>query len=290
MAILDIPNGQQVQIPAIQLTNGRPFEGWIKASDGETLQIDLDHGQRGVIPADIDEMCVVCWEKDGIRRSCPVLIRSREPRRIVCQVVIQEKRESPRLRVDVGITYELIAPERVKEVAEAVMAQVNTLDEPDSESLGLLKSGEDPLVQLHAEVTELREMVNEALNRIDKLTALVTGQAVPTQRKIEEPLAVQNCSGTGVGFMAASAFEEGDYLRINMTLREIPQRKIDCVGVVVRCTPIQNEEDEQSPVHYDVGDHFTHIHENDREHLIHYLFKIQRRLLRDRKEARHAAA
>ncbi|MRR32373.1 hypothetical protein EG834_19065, partial [bacterium] len=75
--------------------------------------------------------------------------------------------------------------------------------------------------------------------------------------------------------------------RLEMKLRATPAIRIECMGAVVRCARMQRAGDDPSE-RYDVGVRFTHIHEADRERLIHHLFKVQRHLLRDRKEARDA--
>jgi c-di-GMP-binding flagellar brake protein YcgR len=97
------------------------------------------------------------------------------------------------------------------------------------------------------------------------------------------PLAVVDCSSLGVGFIASNSMATGDYLRIDMKLRATPAIHIECMGCIVRCMRMERQQD--GPERYDVGVRFTHIHESDRERLIHHLFKVQRRLLRDRKEA-----
>ena len=290
MSRLDIQQGQVVQVPAVQLTNGQPFQGTISASDGETLKIAIDPRHDSVGISSTESSCVLCWEKDGIRRSCPIRVLSSDGGVLVCQAVIQEKRESPRLRIDVGLTYKKVPADQVKQAAEEVMARVNCLEEPESESLQLLKRDEDPMAQLRGEVVQLREMLTEVMDRLETLTAMVSGTPLPAQSSLKQPLAIQNCSGTGIGFVAGDPLDEGQYLRLAITLRTMPQTKIDCLGVVVRCAPIEGEGEKGGVQRHDVGVHYTHLHQNDREHLIHYLFKVQRRMLRDRKEAREAIA
>ena len=113
MTVLDIALGQIVSIPALQLTDGDVFEGTVRASDGEKLVIEIANRLNGRVPESCDETCVLVWEGDGMRRSAPILVRSKSPRAIVGQIIVQERRGSPRVRVEMQLTYEL-AEELIK--------------------------------------------------------------------------------------------------------------------------------------------------------------------------------
>ena len=175
MAVLEIARGQVVQIPAIQLTNGQEFVGLIKASDGESLVIELEADTNGLIPAHVDEMCVLTWQSDGVQRACPLLVRSRTQRAIVGQVVIQERREAPRIRIEMRISYEPIGENELKDVADEVLAQVNNLGDPLNETNSLLRNNNDPMIVIRDEITTLREMIGEMMVKLDNLTAIVNG-------------------------------------------------------------------------------------------------------------------
>jgi hypothetical protein len=290
MAVIDIARGQTVEIPAIQLTNGTPFLGSVKASDGETMIIELiTDSSNAVIPADVEEVVMLNWEIDGLKRSCPLLIRSRTPRALVGQVVIRERRDAPRLRVDVQLAYEVIRSDQVKDVADEVMARMNAHGEPESESAKLMRaSDEDEFTALHDEIADLRKMLTELIMKVDDLTALAVGSTPASTASVRTPLVIQNCSSTGMGFLAAEPVQVGEYMRMMITLRTAPQTNIECMGVVMRCRSLEEEPGGEHIARFDIGTHFTHIHEADRERLIHYLFKVQRRLLRDLKEKRLA--
>jgi hypothetical protein len=291
MAIVDIARGQSVRIPALQLTHGREFVGILKASDGETLIVEVDEKSAGRLPDDIDDLLVITWVNEGIQRACPIIVRSHSERALVAQVVIQERREAPRMRVDVQLEYLSVPPSKVKDTAEEVMSRVNTTADPTSEALSYLNKGDDPLLALQGEVAQLREIIQQLVINIADLTAIVVG-GTPAQMPANQPrspLVILNCSSTGVGFITTEPLQEGDYLRLTLTLRTIPMTIIECMGVVVRCLALeQRESDGQGMRRYDIGVRYTHIHETDRERLIHYLFKVQRKLLRDLKEAREA--
>lgn len=289
MAILEIARGQHVTIPAIRLTSGREFSGTVRASDGETLVIELDAPVHGQLPVSIDELVMLTWQSDGLQRTCPFLVRSHTPRAVAGQVVIQERREAPRIRIDMDLSYELIPNSRLKDVIERVMAHVNPLGEPEPEVSKLMRGVGDPISDLRQEVAALRDMLSIVMWKLENLTALVSAGGQASTSQIYRPLSLQNCSSSGLGMFTLEGLPEGQYLHLHMTLRTMPQTLIDCVGVVVRSVKLEPGEAEvlEGP-RYDIGVRFTHLHESDRERLIHYIFKAQRQLLRDLKEAREA--
>ena len=289
MAIVEIARNQQIQIPAIRLTNGEPFGGNVKASDGETIVLELSGREGGRIPPRVDEMCVLVWEAEGIQRSCPFIVRSHSGHEIVGQIVVQERREAPRMRIDLTLVYEVIPAQRVREVADEVMARVHSLEETESETVKMLRGTDDPVEQLRAEVLSLRECVGQMMGKIDELAAVIGGDAPAAEiGGMRRPLTVINCSSTGLGFISSAGHPPGEYLRLRMQLQTSPQTVIECVGSVIRCERLAGRAEEGGGERFDIGLRFTHIHEADRERLIHYLFKVQRRLLRDRREARDA--
>ena len=291
MASLEIPIGQRVCIPTLLLGDGRPFEGAVRASDGEILAVEIDDLNPGRIPDQINPYHVMQWDTDGASRSCPLRIQKHSPRAIVAHVAVEERRQSPRLRIEMDVTYETVAPDQIKNVAEEVMARVHTLAEPVIESLQLLRAKtDDPLAQLRQEISTLREMMGELIAKVDDLTNIVQGATPRSASPTRRPIQIQNCSSTGIGLITAEPHAQGEYLRLQITLRTSPQVTFDCMGQVVRNARLERPgADEDTMPCYDVGIHLTHIHEADREHLIQYLFKVQRRILRDRHEARLAA-
>jgi hypothetical protein len=169
------------------------------------------------------------------------------------------------------------------------LSNVNQFGDPDIESTKLLREREEEgeLAELRNEVTQIRQLIEDLTREID---CLVEGQHAenPVWQVVRTPEVVTNLSFTGVGFISTDHLGSGDYLRLNLRLKTSPQTIIDCIGVIVR-----NQEVESSGCHghetrYDFGVRFMHTHETDRERLIHYLFKVQRRMLRDRREQKDA--
>ncbi len=287
MTIVDIGKGQQIRIPALKLSNGETFLGSLKISDGETMIIELPLNHAGRIPDKLEKIYALAWESDGIQRSCQFRLRGHSARELVGQLIVQERRESPRLRLDMDLQYELIAPEHVGEVGEEVLSRVLNSEDTSFESNRLLRTGDDPLDQLREEIVLLRELVHDLIGQVADLKSVVSGEQRGAER-LRQPLAVINCSSSGVGFITAQPITGGQCLRLRLRLRMSPPLQIEALGNVVRCAPLPRQPGDTNSERYDIGVTFTHIHESDRERLIHCLFKAQRRLLRDRHDAREA--
>jgi hypothetical protein len=203
MAVMDFTLGQAVQIPAIQLTDGTPLAGIIRATQGDTVAIELEASTPGTIPARVDSNCMLTWKIDGLQRTCPILVRSKSQRALVAQVAISERREAPRLRAEIRLVYEVIPPEQVGAAADEVMAKVNTLGEPVSETVRLLRAADDPIEQIRQEIAGLRNSMDLILQKLDQLTNLVlSGEKPRGPVELKRPLSIGNCSSTGIGFMA----------------------------------------------------------------------------------------
>jgi hypothetical protein len=289
MGILEIARGQRVRIPAIQLTDGRLFEGVVRASDGESLIIDLSTPGQGTVPSKVDDMVVLTWDSGGFNRACPILVRQSDARSITSQVVIQERREAPRLRIDMHLSYERVPPERVRDTADEVMSRMHEEAVAPETVSAWMRKGDDELGQIHLEIQGLQQMLREVLSRLDHLTSLAMGEEAAPTGDPQSQLLIMNVSSTGVGYIGGEPLQPGDYLKMRMVIHSTPQTVIECMGVVVRCLKAKPAAGYPTTP-FDVGVRFTHIHETDRERLIHYLFKVQRRILRDRKEARLALA
>lgn len=287
MPIVDISKGQIVHIPALKLNSGNHFEGVVKATDGEHLIIDLASGALGGLPLGLPAQheFELIWQGDGGQRVCPVSLSRKSDRRLVAHVELKERRESQRVAIDLALTYEAVPAEDVGEVAEQTLSRLNS-SESYSEASALLSSVEDPIDQLRQEVWILREAIYALSRRIEDLTEAVESGGHGDRAHIEHPLMVSDCSNTGIGFIGEAPHSEGQYLKLKLRLPTVPIAEIDCLGVVVRCRKLDPPEENPGALRFDFGVRFTHIHEPDRERIIQYMFKVQRRMLRDRKEAR----
>src|SRR5690606_18480164 len=119
--------------------------------------------------------------------------------------------------------------------------RVDTTEQPYSDTRQMLRGGEDPIDLLRAEVSMLRDILGEMSDKLDRIEAAIFGEIDPDRRRVHRPLSVLNCSGTGLGMIVSQPHLEGDYLRLTIRLRTVPQTVIECMGAVVRCTRLEGE-------------------------------------------------
>ena len=72
-------------------------------------------------------------------------------------------------------------------------------------------------------------------------------------------------------------------MRMAIELSRFPRHVVNCLGQVVRCDP-HPALDGGPPKEFLIGVHFTLINAEDRERIIRHVFRMQRQLLRNRKD------
>ncbi len=95
------------------------------------------------------------------------------------------------------------------------------------------------------------------------------------------PPILANISGAGIRIRAKGEFELDAYYELKILLPILPVRLIRTLGKVVRVNKVTENGGSLSEVSF----RFEIISEEDRETIIHYTFKRQRELLREKKKA-----
>ena len=95
----------------------------------------------------------------------------------------------------------------------------------------------------------------------------------------QTPPLMANISGAGLRFKAKDQFEPNGLYELKMLLPILPVRLIRALGRVVRIEEVI----ENSEKMFEVSFRFELISEEDRETIIHYTFKRQREILREKK-------
>jgi hypothetical protein len=94
-----------------------------------------------------------------------------------------------------------------------------------------------------------------------------------------EPVQV-NISGSGMRFISGQQVQTGDFLDMEMIIPISSGIMIDLIGEVIRCHAIENAETASGEKRWETAVTFAAISQDDRELIIHYIFKRQRELLR----------
>lgn len=283
MSVLKVAQGQAVTIPDLLFEDGRVFAGTVGSNDGERLVIDHDPEVRPRIDGQTpDRVYTLTWEVGDQSRSCPLLIRSRSGGKLVCKVVIEERRESLRVRCAVQMSYSKIDPASLNHVAEQLLACVTPSDAPEAglEVKRMLRARQHE-DESQSELAAIRRLMEKLVAQVDRLTRIAEGQRSLPEQADARALEVLDCSASGVAFRGRAALPAGTFLKIRLEFDSVPRTQIEAVGVIVRCEP--RSASATFSDQFDIGVRFTHIHESDRERIVRHLFRVQRDQIRDRR-------
>lgn len=114
--------------------------------------------------------------------------------------------------------------------------------------------------------------INLKLNLIFTMLSCSEGEpSIFTQKPVEV-----NLSEGGIGFTIKGKVKKGDILELKMLLPVFPLVLIKAWGKVIRSTSVPKDGCK-------VGVQYLNVKEEDRDKIVHYIFKKQRELLRSKK-------
>lgn len=278
MAVLNVGAEKLVRIPDLPMSDGHAFIGRVKSNHGESLK--LTHSTEVTVQsAGSDHVYNMTWEVDGKTQTAPIVVRSFSAGEIVCQLVIEEKRASLRLRCDMDLFVTPITPEAVSEVAAKLMSRIPTgpVVESQVETMMRVEQQED---SVGAELTLIRVLLERLLGQMEHMTNVIEGRDTREEGPEIEIADVSDISATGLSMRDGVSLDVGTFVKLRLVFRAVPKTTIHCVGVVVRAFE-RGDAVEDSNTCFEMGVRFTHIHEADRERIYNQIFKAQRTHLRD---------
>ncbi len=217
------------------------------------------------------------WPSADGAIALPVTLTEVQPsqRRLVAEVL--ERRSHT--RVDTSMTFRCtpLTGEEATALATRIHSQpMETLSDPAEPEPAW--SGDETSDRLDAVLSSFHQMLADLREKVDHLIALQEGRAVPARP--EHRCHVLNISGSGVAFESEERFAQGTKLRLTFDLQRYPYRSIVCLGDVVR---VQHLPRAHQPAGHLIQAQFTEIAEEDRDRIIHHVFRLQRRALRHRR-------
>jgi hypothetical protein len=219
------------------------------------------------------------WDSGADRMSVPVRLMTVDSHTNRVTVEISERRGHT--RVDSSLLFRhrrLTAAEGVEMSTKLLMHAADYLEEESEVDLG----GEDETWdRLEVVFSSFHRMLRDLTDRVDHLTAIQEGRS--STPPLDRTCRVINISGGGLAFEHTEPYAAGTPLRLSFDISRYPYRSILCLGEVVR-TESRPCAGLTVPSHL-VYVRFTQIREEDRDRIIHYVFRMQRRMLRSRREA-----
>ena len=193
----------------------------------------------------------------------------------------RESKESKRqyVRVDgfFPVLWKSISAEQWEKEKEQFFQRRDIVPQQSWDVLGWLSQG----VWESEGASESESRLDAALSgiyiKLDLILNLLVKKAVDPI--YQTPPTLANISGAGLRFKVKEPFELGAFYELKMLLPILPIRLIRALGKVVRV----NEVIENGDRLFEVSFGFELISEEDRETIIHYTFKRQREILREKR-------
>lgn len=278
MAKIDsLKAGQSIALRLTEDVAAPPLHGSVASILRGTIQIEISEAaSQTSAPYATGKSCILVWQEQGQGEQAPARIEARTDDALTVRPEEpMEMRKSLRVPLNAVVSYETIAPERVEQVAEEIRNMTSASSEDPANVDRLFHSGDETWEKIDEEFSRLGSQMAELNAKLDYLIALGEGRS--PERSLHRNREIEDLSGTGLCFRENKPIPIGSDLRLSIELSRFPRQTVHCIGEVARS-------DETAPGEFQIGIHFTVINEDEREQLIHYIFRIQRRMLRNRKE------
>ncbi|GAI71199.1 unnamed protein product, partial [marine sediment metagenome] len=134
------------------------------------------------------------------------------------------------------------------------------------------KSLEIPEIE-DVDMNLLYELLYQTNLKLDRMMNLLEGKDGKEYQSTERGYV--NVSGSGIRFVVDEKFEIGDIVALRLSLLLVSKTRLNLLGKVVsvRKTDTAGK--------YSISIHFIDLSEEDREKIVKYVFKKQRKLLRE---------
>jgi len=183
----------------------------------------------------------------------------------------EEKREFVRTDLSIQAT---LAPIGQNELGRKLsLRQVfssdrdETLDDPDAETLDSTKNA----------IYDLAEFLIRIDEKIDRITDFLGIDQ--TDEDSLQVIRTLNISGSGISMVITRPLEIGQLLDISLTIPDFPLGVFRVQGEVMRSSQLKGKESHL----YEAGIRFLDLNEEQRERLVSFTFRQQRRTIRQRK-------
>jgi hypothetical protein len=265
--------------------SGEQWSGRLSVVDGDHLTIaavalpNPDRLQTAAKASGLE----MTWQGDqSTEYTLPVSLDRVDARTGEVTVKIGERRDHMRVDSSLIFRHRTLSDAEYAALAPRILSQPLEYleDGADNErSTG----GDEVWDRLDNVLANFYQMLRDLSDKVEHVIALQEGNE--PVRRLDATSRVINISGSGLAFESADKIPVGAKLRMAFDLSRYPYREIICLGQVVRQTTHPNPSPDTPP--HTVSVDFTHIREEDRDRIIHYVFRMQRRMLRNRRGQDH---
>ena len=191
----------------------------------------------------------------------------------------EERRQYLRVEAT-GLTvlYEVVPPETLQEAAIEVYNQPPLAQELEIETDKLWHTA-DLGERMNEQFALMARSFGQLDAKLDYLIAVAEGN--PVERRPEHPVYLLDISGAGLSFLAKEDLPKETLLRVRIRYSRFPLSEVLTIGKVMWVRPAEADKHEGQ---FEIGVRFEVIRDDDREMLFRFITRIERKMLRDRKE------
>ena len=197
------------------------------------------------------------------------------------QITSAERRQSLRvLAAGLYVVYSIVPDELIEETRRSVLSQNNPPEDLQIEADKLWHTN-DVAEKMDDQFAELRRFLRQIDSKLDYLISVAEGRKPKTPR-VEHTVNLTDISGGGIAFHNKTEIAAGTLLHIRLQLSRFPLLEICATADVAWSKPVV-ENDKQK---FEIGTSFDTILEDDRERLFRFISRLERQVLRERKESK----
>jgi hypothetical protein len=176
------------------------------------------------------------------------------------------------------VLYEIVQPETLQEAAVEVYNQPPLAQEMESETDKLWHSADLGEV-MHEQFALMSRSLSQLDAKLDYLIGIAEGK--PAQPVVQHPVYLLDISGAGLSFLGRENLGKDVLLRLRVRFSRFPLNEVLTIGKVMWCRP---SGDDKHNGEFEIGLQFEVVRDDDREMLFRFISRIERKMLRDRKE------
>ncbi|MBN1865896.1 PilZ domain-containing protein [Candidatus Sumerlaeota bacterium] len=273
-----LKRGQHVQL--VNLPRGaEPFpKGQVETVGTRTVNVAFAPGEAGDARRILGREVSIKWESGGRSQECPVVLDRVDDDVCVFRLNAENRREYLRVPVHLTLIHEPIEADAIQAYINHVLSQPSSQSEPDTDIAHIMRTEEIEDI-LEDQFDQMTQALNKISSKLDYLISLAEGKKPEVTRA--RSAVVLDLSGSGLSFVDSAPVEPESYLKIRLQISRFPLLEVRALTKVVRCDPVPHATEGQR---YEVGVFFEAIHEDDREKIFRFIVKVERKILRERKE------
>lgn len=193
----------------------------------------------------------------------------------------EERRQYLRMEASgLSLIYERIPVENLDRARQEVLNRLPGQEDLEIETDKFWRTA-DLGERMNEQFTQLSRLLNQIDAKLDHLIAISEGEKTTFMGR--HAVSLLDISGAGLSFFTGETISERSLLKLEIQFSRFPAVEILAIGRVIWGRETGSGAPEKK---FEIGVQFEVIRDDDRERVFRFISKIERKMLRDRKEAR----